>query len=89
MRANLELLETDAADGEILNIGSTDNITIQELAEHVIEQTGADVELVYDVPKEADARHTHADVSKAGDLLGFEPTIDIGEGVGQFIKWDQ
>lgn len=85
--ANLSLLETDAADGDVMNIGSTGTITIEALAEHVIDQTGADVDLEYTEPKEADARHTHADVSKASDLIGYEPSTAIREGVGQFVDW--
>jgi len=85
--ANRRLLETDAADGEVLNVGSTDNITITELAEHVVAETGADVERVHQEGKAADARHTHADVSKARDLLDYEPTVDIREGVSTFIDW--
>lgn len=54
--ANLELLETDRVDGEVLNIGSTDNITITDLAEHVIDEVGVDVEPVYEAEKAADAR---------------------------------
>lgn len=85
--ANLSLLDKDAADGEVLNIGSSDNITINELADHVIAETGIDTEPVYDEAKEADARHTHAEISKARELIGYNPTIDIKEGVSQFIRW--
>jgi len=85
--ANLTLLDTDAADGEDLNVGSTDNISINELATHVIDETGAAVEPVYESEREAEARHTHADVSKATELLGYEPTVTIREGVSQFIDW--
>jgi len=87
VEANLTLLDTDAADGENVNVGSTDTISINELATHVIEETGAPVEPVYDSEREADARHTHADVSKAGELLDYEPTTSIREGVSQFIEW--
>jgi UDP-glucose 4-epimerase len=87
VQANLALLETDAADGEDVNVGSTDNITINDLAEHVIDVTGADVEIVYEAAKEADARHTHSDVSKARELLDYEPTTDIREGVERFVEW--
>jgi UDP-glucose 4-epimerase len=87
VEANLALLETDAADGEVVNVGSTDNISITELAEHVIAETGADVEIVYEDEKDADARHTHADVSKARELLGYEASIGIREGVSSFIEW--
>ncbi|MFB6362110.1 MAG: GDP-mannose 4,6-dehydratase [Halobacteriales archaeon] len=87
--ANLSLLETDVADGETLNIGSTDNLTIQALAEYIIEETGADVDPVFDSAKAGDARHTHADVSKARELLGYDPSVDIREGVSRFIDWYQ
>lgn len=36
--ANLTLLETERADGEILNVGSTDNITINALSDYVIDE---------------------------------------------------
>ena len=87
VEANLALLETDAADGEVMNVGSTGNITIEELAEHIVDETGADVGLEYTDAKEADARHTHADVSRARDLIGYEPSTDIREGVSQFVDW--
>jgi len=34
-----------------------------------------------------DAEHTHADISKATELIGYEPSRDIREGVGEFIEW--
>jgi UDP-glucose 4-epimerase len=87
IKANLALLDTDEADGETMNIGSNDNISIQKLAEYVVEETGADVDIVYEEAKDADARHTHADVSKAAELIDYEPSTDIREGVAKFINW--
>ncbi|WP_265112380.1 GDP-mannose 4,6-dehydratase [Halosolutus halophilus] len=87
VEANLALLETSAADGEVVNVGSTRRITIEELAEHVIAETGADVDPEYTDPKEADARHTHADVTKARELLDYEPSTEIRDGVSQFVDW--
>lgn len=85
--ANEQLIETDAADGEIMNIGSTDNIDIKTLAEVVRDQLAPDLELQYGERNEADAEHTHADISKANELLGYEPTTTIREGVAEFIDW--
>jgi len=85
--ANLALLDTDAADGETMNVGSSDNISIRELAEYVVEETGADVDIVHEAAKEADARHTHADVAKAGELVDYDPDVDIRGGVSAFIDW--
>jgi UDP-glucose 4-epimerase len=85
--ANLELLETDAADGEAVNVGSTDNIEIRELASVIRDEIAPDLELEYGERHAADAEHTHADVSKARDLLGYESTHDIREGVRKFVGW--
>jgi UDP-glucose 4-epimerase len=87
LEANLALLETDAADGEALNVGSTDNIAIRTLAEEVRDQLAPGVDLEYDERYDADAEHTHADVSKARALLGYDPDHTIREGVSKFVDW--
>ena len=57
---NRTLLESDAADGDVVNIGSSDNISIQELAETVRDQLAPELEIEYESAREADAKHTHA-----------------------------
>jgi UDP-glucose 4-epimerase len=85
--ANRRLLSTDAADGETLNIGSTDNIEIETLAREIRDLLAPDLELTYDERHAADAEHTHADTGKAADLLEYEPTYTIREGVRSFVEW--
>jgi UDP-glucose 4-epimerase len=87
LAANRTLLDTDAADGEVMNVGSTDNIAIETLAEEIRDQIAPDLELVYEERHDADAEHTHADVAKAEELIGYEPTTTIREGIDRFIEW--
>ncbi|MDB9235527.1 SDR family oxidoreductase [Halorubrum ezzemoulense] len=87
--ANRTLLESAAADGDVLNIGSSDNISIQSLAETVRDQLAPELEIVYESAREADAQHTHASVEKAQEVIGYEPSRTITEGVGEFIEWYQ
>jgi len=87
VEGNLALLDTDAADGEAMNVGSSDTIEIRTLAEEIRDQLAPDLDLVYDERHDADAEHTHADVSKAGELIGYEPTHTIREGVEKFVDW--
>lgn len=87
--ANLSLLGKDVADGEIMNIGSTDNIEIRTLAAEVRDQLAPDLELEFTERHDADADHTHADTTKVQELLGYEPAYTIREGVGKFIEWYQ
>jgi UDP-glucose 4-epimerase len=85
--ANVTLLSEDAADGEALNIGSTDNIEILTLAEEIRDQLAPELELEFADRHDADAEHTHADSSKARELLDYEPTRTIREGVAEFVEW--
>jgi len=85
--ANERLLETSAADGEVVNVGSGDRITVEKLASVIRDEIDPSLEIVYDDPREGDAEHTHADVSKAREYLGYEPTEDITSGVERFIDW--
>ncbi len=87
VEANLTLLDTDAADGEVLNVGSTDNIEIIELARTIRDEIDPSLDIEFDERFEADAEHTHADVSKAEQLIGYEPTTSIEEGARKFIEW--
>jgi len=87
VKANRTLLTDDGADGEVLNIGSTDNIDIATLAEVVHDEIDPTVAIEFTDPRDGDAEHTHADVSKANDLIGYEPTRDIREGIREFINW--
>jgi len=87
VEANHSLLTDDSADGETLNIGSTDNIDIATLAEVVRDESNPSIDIEYTEAREGDTEHTHADISKATGLIGYEPTRDIREGVSEFSQW--
>ena len=87
VRANRELLVTDAADGEVLNIGSTDTIDIATLAGTIRDRLAPNLSVEYAERGRGDADHTHASMAKANELLGYEPTLSISEGIDSFIQW--
>jgi UDP-glucose 4-epimerase len=85
--ANKTLLTDSSADGEVMNIGSTDNIDIATLAEVVRDEIDPNLEIEFTDERKGDAEHTHANILKANELIGYEPTRDIREGVREFIGW--
>jgi len=87
VEANLALMDTDAADGEVLNIGSGGNISIEELAHLVTRLTDPSLEPIYTDPVKGDAEATHSDWTKAHDLIDYTPSIDIEEGVEMYVDW--
>lgn len=87
VRVNVRLLSEDGADGEAVNIGSTDNIDVLTLAEEIRDQCVPALDIEFAGRHAADAEHTHADTAKARELLGYEPTDSIREGVEAFVEW--
>ena len=87
VEANRRLLTDDSADGEVMNIGSTDNVDILTLAETVRDEIDPDLGIEFAERHASDADHTHADISRASELIGYEPTRAIREGVREFIGW--
>jgi UDP-glucose 4-epimerase len=73
--------------GEIVNLGNNEEVTIRQLAERVIERTGSQSELTYIPYSQAygassgyeDMRRRVPDLSKAGRLIGYEPTVNLDE----------
>lgn len=84
---NQQLLTDDRADGDVMNVGSTGTIDIETLAEVIRDEIDPDLPIEYGERRAGDADHTHAEVSKARDLLGYKPSMTIREGVSRFIEW--
>ncbi len=77
--------------GETINLGYGEEITIEELADLVIELVGRPVKIVVDEarlrPEKSEVMRLQSDNSKAQELLGWEPRIDFREGLARTIDW--
>lgn len=72
---------------EIINLGGHEVITINNLIKLVEEVVGKKAEVVYGPPNLADMRSNWADVTKAGQMLGWEPQYDMRAGTGKLVEW--
>lgn len=72
---------------EIINLGGHEVITINNLIKLVEDVAGKKAEVVYGPPNLADMRSNWADVSKAGQLLGWEPQYDMRSGIEKLVEW--
>jgi dTDP-L-rhamnose 4-epimerase len=95
-RACALALESPAAAGEAINLGSGRPMPIGELALLLRDRLRPDASeeekarLAPRIPGEyrrGDIRHCYADISKAKRLLGWEPEIPFEEGLGGLIEW--
>jgi len=85
VRAVLGLLEAPAAEGEVVNIGQTDEISINELAERVCELSGSSSPLTH-IPYEEvygpgfeDMKRRTPDISKLQSTIDFEPAFSLDD----------
>ncbi len=83
----------EAANGEVVNLGSTRETTIKELAHLVGEAVGGGVGVQH-VPHEVeygpgfeDTRRRVPDISKAERLLGFRASISLEDGLRRTLEW--
>src|SRR4029079_17511923 len=81
----LALLESDHVGP--MNIGNPDEFTMLELAELVLEVTGATSHLVFEPTPEDDPRQRRPDISLAERVLGWHPHVDLGEGLARTYDW--
>jgi dTDP-L-rhamnose 4-epimerase len=81
-------LESDAADGRALNVGTGRDVTVQEVAHKLARVLGVEVEPELTGKFRAgDIRHCYADVSSARALLGYEPRIELEQGMTELASW--
>jgi dTDP-glucose 4,6-dehydratase len=69
-----------------VNIGNPDEFTLLELAEVVIEVTGARSEIVFEALPTDDPQVRQPDITLAREILGWEPTVDLREGLRRTIE---
>ncbi len=73
--------------GEIFNIGGGSRVVLAEVLETMAEIVGKPIQKNYIEKAMGDARHTAADVSKARQILGYQPQVSLREGLTQEWHW--
>ena len=84
VRGFLALLDSEQTGP--INIGNPGEFTIRELADIVVELTGSGSEIVHEPLPVDDPMQRKPDITKARELLGWEPTIDLRDGLRRTIE---
>ncbi len=72
---------------EVINLGGHEVITINGLVELAEELTGRKANVQYGPPNLADMFMNQANVTKARELLGWDPQVNLHEGIKNLIDW--
>jgi nucleoside-diphosphate-sugar epimerase len=79
---------TENTTGEIFNLGNPDEFTIKDLAEKIISLTGSDSQIVFSQNfRTDDPMRRKPDITKAKTVLGWEPKVDLSEGLRKTIEF--
>ncbi len=70
-----------------VNIGNPSEITLRQFAEEVLQLIGAGVQIVYRPLPQDDPKQRQPDITKARELLGWEPKVDRPEGLRRTLEY--
>jgi len=70
-----------------VNIGNPHEVTIEEIARTIIKLVGSTSKVVYRPLPVDDPKQRRPDITRARTLLGWEPTIDLDEGLLKTIAY--
>jgi len=87
VRANLLACEAGpAALGGAYNIGCGDRISLNDLLRALGELVGREVRADHAAPRAGDIKHSLADIGLAADRLGYEPAVELLEGLKRTVE---
>ena len=86
--ANLKAAESIRGIGQVINIANGERISLNQLLAELKSLTGKpDVVADYQEPRAGDVKHSLADITRARELLGFEPRVGLRAGLELTIDW--
>ncbi len=82
-------LERPEADGQVLNVGSGQSVTVQEVAERLAEVTGREhiAPEITGKYRVGDIRHCSSDITRARRTIGYEPQVSLEQGMRELAEW--
>ena len=83
----ISLMETAPDVTGPINIGNPNEFTIRELATQVIELTGSKSQIIENPLPADDPKQRQPDISKAKEVLGWQPTVPLEKGLGRTIGY--
>ena len=89
VQANIRSLFTDnkQAVNQVYNIGYGHQTSLLQLAQLLKKIAGSDVDPVHVEERAGDVKHSLADISKAKNLLGYDPKVSVEDGLSKTFDW--
>lgn len=85
--ANISAAEKKSIDGQIINIASGKDTTINAIVTKLIKLFKSGVKPVYEEERKGEIKYSLADITKAGKLLGYKPKFDLESGLKKTVEY--
>ena len=86
-RAVVTCCLSDAGNGAIINIGTGVEVTINEITRTILTLTNSASQVTHEPARAGDIRRSVTTMDRAVRLLGFDPKVDLQEGLDQTVAW--
>jgi nucleoside-diphosphate-sugar epimerase len=78
---------TDGTEGEVFNLGNPDEYTVLQFAEVIAAQLGSHAGIVHKPLPVDDPTRRRPDITKARTVLGWQPRVELPEGIERTAEW--
>ncbi len=83
----LRAAQAGGVAGKTINVATSGRITLNTLYTTLCELTGSKAAPAYGTARPGDVRHSQADITRARQLLGYEPIVALREGLSRTLDW--
>jgi len=88
VQANLLAMDSSAADGAALNVGSGEPVSLRQVARELGRALGVNASFETTGKYRAgDIRHCFGDISAISRLLGYRPKVRLKQGIQELVQW--
>ena len=87
IRGVVAAMHYDRTPYEVINLGNSRTVSLMEMIATLEDALGKRAELLYEPEQPGDVPVTYANVSKAKELLGYEPIVPFDTGIRNFVAW--
>ena len=85
--ANMLAMSKDNADGQMINVACGERISLNKLVEKLNGILKTNLKPEYAEGRPGDVKHSLADISRAKNLLGYNPRFDLENGLRELVEW--
>ncbi|WP_320047922.1 GDP-mannose 4,6-dehydratase [uncultured Ilyobacter sp.] len=84
---SIKYLENNKKVYKIFNLGESHTISLKEMVGTIETELGIEAKINRQPMQPGDVEKTYADISKAKEILGYDPKTEFKDGIRKFVQW--